>query len=108
MCHNPGTWHNCPQVKLTSEESCQRTNCKTNYKLENQIHFGTIVPVSLGTIVPVSHGNNRPSVTWEQSCQLHLGTIVPISFGNNHATVTWERTLVPVLLENNRASVTSV
>ena len=36
MCHNPGTWHNCSQVKLTSEESCQRTNCKTKYKLGSQ------------------------------------------------------------------------
>ena len=31
MCHNPDTWHNFSQVKLTSEESRQRRNCKTKY-----------------------------------------------------------------------------
>ena len=36
MCHNPRTWHNSSQVKLTSEESCQRTNYKTKHKLESQ------------------------------------------------------------------------
>ena len=97
MCHNPGTWQNCSQVKLTSEESCQRTNCKTKYKLESQNPLG----------------NNRASVTWEQLCQFHLGTIVPVSLRNNPSSLTWEqtrqyhlRTIVPVSLENNPASLT--
>ena len=83
MCHNPGTWHNCSQLKLASEESCQRTNCKTKYKLESQN--------SLGTIVPVSLGNKCASVTWKQSCQPHLEAIVPASLGNNRASVIWEQ-----------------
>ena len=32
MCYNPGTWHNSSQVKLTSEESCQRTKYKKKKK----------------------------------------------------------------------------
>ena len=34
----PKSWYMAQlfQVKLISEESCQRTNCKTKYKLENQ------------------------------------------------------------------------
>ena len=123
MCHNSGTWHNLFQVKLTSEELSQRTNCKTKRKLKSQkIHLGTIVPVSLG--------NNRTSATWEQLSQCHLGTIVPVSLGNNHAiflgtimlvspgnnhaSLTWGQsfqsylgTIVPVSFENNCASVTS-
>ena len=108
MCHNPGTWHNCSQVKLTSEESCKRTNCKTKYKLESQnplgnnrayviwenlcqCHFETIVPVSLGTIVPVSLGKNRASLAWEQSCQYQLGTIVPVLLWNSCASLTWKQ-----------------
>ena len=74
MCHNPGTWHNSSLVKFTNEESCQRTNCKTKYKLESQNPLR----------------NNRASVTWEQLCQCHLATIVPASFENNRASVTWE------------------
>ena len=80
MCHNSGAWRNCSQVKLTSEELCQRTNCKTNYKLENQN----------------SLGNNCATLTWEQSCQCHLGTIAPVSLGNNCV----------VSLDNTRVSVT--
>ena len=105
MCHNPGTWHNCTQVKLTSEGSCQRTNCKTKYKLETQNPLGNNVPMSLGNICA--------SVTWEQLCQSHLGTIVPsrlgitvpVSLGNDFTSVTLEqlqgchlRTIVPVSL----------
>ena len=104
MCHNPGTWHNCTQVKLTSEGSCQRTNCKTKYKLETQNPLG----------------KNRANVTWKHLCQCHLGTIVPVSLGNNRAvslgnncaSLTWERlyqchfgTIAGVSLENNCASV---
>ena len=81
MCHNPGTWHNCTQVKLTSERSCQRTNCKLKYKLESQN----------------PHRNNRANVTWEQLCQCHLGTIVPVSFRNNRASFTWEISCQPHL-----------
>ena len=32
MCYNPGTWHNSSQVKLASEESCQRTKYKKKKK----------------------------------------------------------------------------
>ena len=40
MCYAPGTWHSFSQVKLTSEKSCQGTNCKSKYKLESQNPFG--------------------------------------------------------------------
>ena len=76
MFYNPGTWHNCSQEKLTSEESCRRTSRKTKYKLEIQ---------NLSV-------NNRDSVTWEQSRQSHLETFVPVSLGNNRISLTWEET----------------
>ena len=72
MCHNPGTWHNSSQVKLTSEEWCQRTNCKTKCKLESQNPLW----------------NNRASLTWEHLCQSYLGSIVPVSLGNNDFSET--------------------
>ena len=50
MYHDPGSKHNCSDFKLTSEESCQRTNCETQYNY-------------LGTIVPVSLWNNCTNVT---------------------------------------------
>ena len=75
------------QVKLTREELCERTNCKTKYKLEsllgNKIYLGTIVSVSLG--------NNHDSVTWEQVCQSHLRTIVPVSLASNCGRLTWKQ-----------------
>ena len=42
---------------------------------------------------PVSLGNNRAfSLTWEQSClQSHLVTIIPVLLGNNFASVTSEQ-----------------
>ena len=96
MRHNPGTWHNCSQVKLTSEELCQGTNCKTKYKLENEYPLG----------------NNPDGVTWEQWCLSHLGTNVPMSLGSNFASVSWPqlclsnlRKIVPVPLEDNHVSV---
>ena len=105
VCHNPGTWHNCSQVKLTSEESRQRTNCKTKYKLKNQN--------SLGNNRAASLGNNRATLTWEQSCQCHLGISVSVSLGSNCASFNWEqlshchfRTIATVSLEKNCASVT--
>ena len=89
MCHNPGTWHDFSQVKLTSEESCQWANYKTKYKLESKNPLG----------------NNCTSLTWEQLCQSHLGTIVPVSLRNNPAILTLEQlcqshlgTMVPVSL----------
>ena len=114
MSHNLGTWHNCFQMKLTSEESCQRKNCKTKYKLESQNPLGEqSCQCHVGTIVPVSLGNNSTSFTWEQSCKSYLGTIVPASHGNNCASVTWEqscqshlKTIVPALLGNNRIRFT--
>ena len=75
MCHNTGTWHNSSQVKLTIEESWQRTNCKTNYKLESQNPLGS----------------KRARITWDQSCQCRLGNIVRVSLGNNSVSFTWER-----------------
>ena len=75
MRYNSGTWRNSSRVKLSSEESCQKTNCKTKYKLESQNPLG----------------NNGASVTWERSCQCHLGTIMPVSLGNSRASVTWEQ-----------------
>ena len=97
MCHNPGTWHNFHQVKLTNEESCLRTNCKRKYKLESQNPLG----------------GNRGSLTRVQLCQSHLGTIVPLTIGNNRASLTWEKpykcllgTIVPVSLGNSCASLT--
>ena len=85
MCHNPGTWHNSSQVKLTTEESCQSTNCKAKYKnnceqLLCQSHLGTIVPVSLG--------NNFASFSWDQLCQCLSGAVKPVSLGDNFASVT--------------------
>ena len=97
MCHGPGTWHNSSQVKLTSEEPCQRTNCKAKYKLESQ-----------NTLE-----NNGVSVTWEKSWQVHLGIIVFLSLGYNRASVTWVQlcqcqfiTMVAASLGNYCASVT--
>ena len=93
MCHNPGTWHNCSQVKLTSKERCQRTKCKTNHtwKQSCKSHLGTIVSVLLG--------NNRASLAQEQLYQSHLGTTLPFPLGNNYdsvtssnsASLTWEQ-----------------
>ena len=97
MYHNPHTWHNCSQVKLTGEESCQRTNCKIKCKLESQSPLG----------------NNRASATWEESCQYHLGTIVSVSFQSNRTRLTWRKslqsrlgTIVQVSLGNNCTNVT--
>ena len=120
-CHNPGTWHNFSQEKLTSGESCQRTNCKREYKLESQNPLGNKCASltweqsfqwHLGTIVPVSPGNSCTSLTWKQLCQSNLGTIVSVSIGNYCASLTWERLcqshlwiIVPASLENNCASV---
>ena len=130
MCHNPGTWHNCFWLTLTSEELCQRTNCKTKYKLGSQNPLGNNRVVSLRnsranvtweqlcqshlkTIFPVSPGNNRVNLTWKKSCHCRLGTNVPISLGKNRASVTWDqsclsrlKTKVPVSLGKNRATVT--
>ena len=121
MCHNPGTCHNCSQVKLTSEKSCQRTNCKTKYKLESQNPLGNnhasvtweqLCQCHLGAVVLVSLKNNCASVTWEQLCQCHLGKMVAALLENNRASLTWEQscqshlgTIVPVSLGNNRASL---
>ena len=130
MCHNPGTWQDYSLVSLNSEESCQWTNCKTKYKLQNQnllgnncasltwerlcqFHLGTVCRSHLRTIVP--------SLTWEQLSQPHLEIIVPDTPGNIRASLTWEKscrltwgqlcqshfaTFVPVSLENNCTSLT--
>ena len=60
----------------------------------------------------MSLGNNRASITYDQSCQCHLETIVPVSLMTNRASVTWEQScqylspIAPVSLGNNRTSVT--
>ena len=102
MCHNSGAWYNCSQVKLTSEKSCQRPNCKTKHKLESKNSVGnnrdtlgnkcdsvTREQVSLGNN-RASLGNNPVSLTWEKSCQCHLETNVLVSLGNNRASVNRE------------------
>ena len=86
MRHNHGTWQNCSQVNLTSEESCQRINYKTKYKLESQ-----------NTLA-----NNRASLTWEQLCQSHFGGVV---LGNICASITWEQSYQSVSPGNKPASV---
>ena len=63
MCHNPGIWHKCSQAKLTSEESCQRTNCKTKYKLESQNPLGNNCASLTSEQLPVSLGNTCTSAT---------------------------------------------
>ena len=83
MCHNPDTWHNCSQVKLTSEDTIQIKKSKSTWEQSCQCHLRTIVPVSIW--------KNRASLTWEQPCHCHLGTIAAVSLGNNRASVTWEQ-----------------
>ena len=119
MCHNPGTWHNCSEVKLTSEESCQRTNCKIKYKFESpntirnnyaNVTWKQLRQCHLQIIVLASLGNNRTSFTWEQSCQSHLRTTVPVSLGNICSSLTSEQScqshLRNILPGNNCASFT--
>ena len=122
ICHNPRIWRNCSQVKLTSEESCQRTNCKTKYKLESQNPLGNnrgsvtwkqSYHCHLRKIVPVSLEKKRASVNWEQSCQCHSRTMMPVSLGNNRASLTCEQlcqsflgSMTPVSLGNNCTNVT--
>ena len=130
MCHNLGIWHNYFQVKLSSKESCWRTNCKTKCKLQSQNPLGNnrvsltwerfpsttreqSCQSRLGTIMPVSLVYNCASVTWEQLYQCHLGTIVPVLLGKSRTRVTWEQLCQPheekrvsVSLGNSRSSVT--
>ena len=122
MCHNPGTWHNSSQVKLTSEESCQRTNCKAKYKLESQnplenngvsVTWEQSYHCHLWKVVPMSLENNGANVTWEKSWQVHWGIIVFLSLGYSRASVTWVQlcqcqliTMVAASLGNYCASVT--
>ena len=109
---------------------CQRTNCKTKYKLGSQNPLGNNRVVSLQnsrvnvtweqlcqshlkTIFSVSPGNNRVNLTWKKSCHCRLGTNVPVSLGKNRASVTWDqwwlsrlKTKVSVSLGKNHATVT--
>ena len=109
-------------MKLTSEESCQRTNWKTKCKLESQNPLGNngaslpwvqLCQCHLRTIVRVSLGNSRVILTREQLRQCHLGTIVPVSLRSNCTSLTWEQScqwylgaIVPVSPGNNCAIFT--
>ena len=128
MCHSPGTWQNCPQVKLAGEELCQRKNCKTKLESQNPLEKNCVSLTwdqswslsreqlcqhHLGTIITVSLENNRTILTWKQSSQSHLGAIELPSLVNNRASLTWEQlrqchlgTTVPVSLSKNHTRLT--
>lgn len=91
MCHNPGTWYDSPQVKLTMNK------IQSNDKSESQNPLG----------------NNRVSLIWQKLSHCHLETIVPVTFGNNYASLTWKQMCQPHLeiiisssLVYNRANLT--
>ena len=103
-----------PTWNSLAKNKCHWTNCKTKIKWKNQNLLG----------------NNRASVTWEQSChshfeksvstligdqshQSHLGTIMPVLLGNNCASLisgplrqTHWGAIASLSLGNNRASLT--
>ena len=86
MCHNPDTWHDFSQVKITMnklQNKIKIINSKPTWKQSCQCH--------LGKVVAVSPGNNCAFLNCEQSCQYHLATIAPVSLGNNRDSVTWEQ-----------------
>ena len=56
--------------------------------LPSETHWRKIVPKSkLQNKIQIT--KSKP--TWKQSCQCHLGTTVPVLLGDNRASVTWEQ-----------------
>ena len=121
MCYNPGTWHNSSQVKLTSEESCQRTKYKKKKKKTMAPFYGggstgsRLEPLRGGSLlftttfpeIPATHviDHGRMSQFWSQPVVLNTGPLDGESSAltNRPLLKIQLGTIVPISLGNNCA-----